>query len=261
MKLRMVKSKKIASISFLLFLLFNLNFICLAQTVRIAVAANAQGVIKRLQLDFKKRTGIETEVIIGASGKLTTQIMNGAPFDIFLSADTEFPDKLYAGGYGVKKPKVYALGSLIVCGATDLEIKNWQAILATPQVEKIAIANPKTAPYGRAAQESLKYYKLTDEISKKLVFGESISQINTYLQTGVVSIGFTTEAFLYEHIDKSKFKWVRVDQKSYKKIEQGVILLSHAKKSGLDKATRFYDYLSSPSARKIISTSGYHLPN
>jgi molybdate transport system substrate-binding protein len=256
----MMNPIKLVRIGFLLLFLMSVHCYASAQKLRIAVAANAQGLIRKLQADFKKQTGIETEAIIGASGKLTAQIMNGAPYDLFLSADTEFPDKLFAAGYGLKKPKIYALGSLIVCITTEGDIKNWQTLIASEQVKKVAIANPKTAPYGKAAQESLKFYQLESKIAPKLVFAESISQVNTYLQTAVVGIGFTTEAFLYENSDKAKLKWFRVDPGSYAKIEQAVILLSNANKTGLEKATKFYNYLSSPSARKIIGANGYHLP-
>lgn len=232
-----------------------------AQPLRIAVAANAQGLIKKLQSDFKKRTGIQTEAIIGSSGKLSTQIRNGAPYDLFLSADTNFPDQLYADGFGIQKPTIYAMGSLIICGSNKLDINNWQNLLQTSQIPKIAIANPKTAPYGKAAEESLSFYKLYDKVKTKLIQGESISQVNTYLQTGAVTIGFTTEAFLYESNNKSQLKWARIDPKSYKPIAQGAILLTHAKKGNLASAKRFFDYLSSASARKIISSSGYHLPS
>ncbi|WP_230383790.1 molybdate ABC transporter substrate-binding protein [Pedobacter endophyticus] len=231
-----------------------------AQPLRVAVAANAQDVIKKLQVDFKKKTGITIEVIIGSSGKLTAQIMNGAPYDVFLSADTEFPAKLYAAGFGSEKPKIYALGSLIICGNTKGDIKNWQKLITSPQTTKLAIANPKTAPYGKAAKESLEFYKLKDWVEKKLVYGESISQVNTYIQTGVVNVGFTTEAFLYENSDKSKLKWTRVDTKTYSALTQSVILLKHPKGNQLAQATKFYDYLSSASARKIITANGYHLP-
>ncbi|RYD77976.1 MAG: molybdate ABC transporter substrate-binding protein [Sphingobacteriales bacterium] len=253
-------SRKLFYVVLHLVILMAANFNSSAQKLRIAVAANAQGVIKKLQADFKKRTGIETEAIIGASGKLTAQIMNGAPYEVFLSADTEFPEKLFNGGFGLVKPKIYALGSLIVCGSAKGDFKNWQAFLTIETVKRIAIANPKTAPYGRAAEESLKFYNLDSKVKSKLVFGESISQINTYLQTGVVNIGFTTESFLYENGNKSGLKWERVDQKSYSKIEQAVILLSYAKKSGNVNAQKFYDYLSSSSAKKIIASNGYHLP-
>lgn len=255
----MISLKSFCAGVFLL-ILITVNFNLSAQKLRIAVAANAHGLIKKLQADFKKRTGIETEVIIGASGKLTSQIMNGAPYEVFLSADTEFPEKLFNDGFGLAKPKIYALGSLIICGSAIADFKNWQAFLNSGQVKKIAVANPKTAPYGKAAEESLKFYKLDTKIKSKLVYGESIAQVNTYIKTGVVDLGFTTESFLYEKSDKTKLKWARVDKKSYGKIEQAVILLSNAKKSGNSNAQKFYDYLSSSSARKIIASNGYHLP-
>lgn len=231
-----------------------------AQILRVAVAANAQTLIKRLQADFNKKTGIKIEAIVGASGKLTTQIMNGAPYDVFLSADTEFPGQLYAKGFGLQNPKIYALGSLIICGNAKLDLKNWQNASLDAKVGRLAIANPKTAPYGKAAEEALAYYKLTDKITSKLVYAESISQVNTYIQTGAVGLGFTTESFLYDNVDQSKLKWTRIDSKSYQKIEQGAILLAYAKKGMLKEATKFYEYLSSPSARNIIRKSGYHLP-
>lgn len=244
--------------SFLLSAFLGLN--STAQTLRIAVAANAQGVIRKLQADFKRQTGIETTVIVGASGKLTAQIMNGAPFDVFLSADTEFPDRLYQAGFGIQKPKIYALGSLVVCGNVKGDLKNWQKLLTSEPVSKIAIANPKIAPYGKAAEQALKFYGLAQQVNPKLLFGESISQVNTYLQTGVVTIGFTTEAFLYEPNTPSQLKWARVDQKSYGEIAQSAILLTFAKKGKLAAATKFYNYLYSASARKIIGNNGYHLP-
>ncbi|MEO6915329.1 MAG: substrate-binding domain-containing protein, partial [Chitinophagaceae bacterium] len=100
-----------------------------ARSLRIAVAANAQFVMRVLQADFKKRTGIETGAIIGSSGNLSTQIRNGAPFDMFLSADMEFPDKLFAEGFAITKPREYALGSLIVCSTGSLPIDNWRELV------------------------------------------------------------------------------------------------------------------------------------
>jgi molybdate transport system substrate-binding protein len=252
--------KKVLINSILLILLVLQTYPISAQPLRIAVAANAQGLIKKLQADFKKQTGTDFEVILGASGKLTTQIKNGAPYDVFLSADTQFPNQLYAEGFGLKKPFTYAMGSLIICGQGNLNIKNWRQLLVSNTIKKIAIANPKTAPYGKAAQKCLAYYKLNEAVKSKLVQGESISQVNTYLQTGAVSIGFTTEAFLYENSNNPRLKWARIDAKSYQPIAQGAILLKHAAKGKLAEATRFINYLTSVSARKIIGNSGYHLP-
>jgi molybdate transport system substrate-binding protein len=231
-----------------------------AQVLRVAVAANAQVLIKKLQADFFNKTRIKMETIVGASGKLTTQIMNGAPYDLFLSADTEFPDQLYAKGFGLQKPKIYAIGSLIICCNAKINLRDWQNAISDAKAGRIAIANPKTAPYGKAAEEALTYYNLKRKITPKLVYAESISQVNTYIQTGAVSIGFTTESFLYENIDHSRLKWARVDPKSYKAIEQGAILLTYSKKGMLKAATQFYEYLSTASAQNIIRKSGYHLP-
>jgi molybdate transport system substrate-binding protein len=231
-----------------------------AQPLRIAVAANAQGVIKKLQADFKMRTGIETQVIVGSSGKLTTQIMNGAPYDVFLSADFRFPQTLFAQGFGIRKPVVYALGSLILCANTPEDLNNWQVLLKGKRAKKIAIANPESAPYGKAAKQTLQHYKLLDNVYSNLVYGESVAQVNTYIQKGVVTFGFTTEAFLYEAKRNPNLKWVRIDQNSYEIISQGAILLTFARNGKLEQATKFFEYLTSVAARKIIGRSGYRLP-
>ena len=231
-----------------------------AQPLRVAVAANAQFVTKALQADFKKKTGIETEVIVGSSGKLTAQIKNGAPYDVFLSADMEFPKALYNEGFGINRPKVYALGSLIVCSTSDFDVKNWRNLLVTGKVNKIAIANPALAPYGKAARQVLRNYGLWDKINTKMVFGESISQVNTYIAAGAVSLGFTTEALICESPDAAKLKWLKVDHKAYDEIKQGMLILLYAKKGNYNKAIKFFNYLQSPAARQLFVKNGYRIP-
>ena len=231
-----------------------------AQTLRVAVAANAQFVMKALQADFKKKTGIETEMIAGSSGKLTAQIKNGAPYDLFLSADMDFPKALYDEGFGIDPPKVYALGSLIVCSTSDFDVKNWRSLLTATKTNKIAIASPVLAPYGAAAKQALRHYRLWDKISTKIVFGESISQVNTYISAGVVSFGFTTEALIHESPDAAKLKWVKIDHKAYEQIQQGMLILAHAKKGNYDKALKFFNYLQSPAARQLFVKNGYRIP-
>ncbi|WP_448104296.1 molybdate ABC transporter substrate-binding protein [Pedobacter panaciterrae] len=243
-----------------LFLLLVLSLTTHAQPLRVAVAANAQFVIKALQADFKKKTGIEIEVIAGSSGKLTAQIKNGAPYDVFLSADMDFPNALYKEGFGTNPPKVYALGSLIVCSTSDLELKNWRSLLTTNKVNKVAVANPVLAPYGKAAEQALRHYRLWNKIKDKMVLGESISQVNTYISAGVVSVGFTTEALIYERPDAAKLKWVKVDPRVYDEIKQGMLILTHAKKGNYDKASKFFSYLQSPAAKQLFKKNGYRIP-
>jgi molybdate transport system substrate-binding protein len=229
-----------------------------AQTLKIAVAANLQSVIKVLDADFKSKTGIVAEPIIGSSGNLVTQIKNGAPFDVFLSADMSFPDVLYKAGFTTDKPVVYALGSLIACSTQNIDVKHWQKLLLTDDVKKIAIANPTIAPYGKAAQEALIKLGLLDKVTPKLVTGESIAQVNTYIFNNVVPVGFTSQSFVYDSGQSKKLYWALVDPKLYSPIQQGVVILKHAKDNNYTQAEKFYKYLLSSSAKAIFKKYGYH---
>lgn len=231
----------------------------LAQPVRVAVAANAQFVLKKISADFKQRTGIDVEIISGSSGKLSTQIRNGAPYDLFLSADMDFARELYTAGFSVNKPRVYALGSLIVCSTTGLVPENWKTLVKEEKTGKIAIGNPSVAPYGKAAVQAMNFYGLYKELISRLVFGESISQVNTYVLKGVVNIGFTTESLVYELSPAAHFKWVRIDPRAYQPIEQGVVLLKHSKNKNFTNNKRFYDYLFSAEARTVFGQYGYRV--
>lgn len=226
------------------------------QSIRVAVAANLQTVIRALARDFKARTGITAEPIIGASGNLTEQVRNGAPFDIFLSADMGYPEKLFQSGLATGKPVVYAQGSLIICSNQDIGFENWERVMLTRRIKKIAIANPAIAPYGRAAVEVLKLRGIYGNIGTKLVTGENISQVNTYITTGSVDVGFTTQALVNDARGKVKLYWRVIDPKSYQPIEQGMVLLKHAAKNA--DAAKFYSYILSPEAKSIFKEFGYH---
>ncbi|MFI5160685.1 MAG: molybdate ABC transporter substrate-binding protein [Sphingobacteriales bacterium] len=226
-----------------------------AQGLRVAVAANLQGVIKVLDKDFKQKTGIDIEPIVGSSGNLTTQIKNGAPYDIFLSADMSFPEKLYKGGFSAKEPAVYAFGSLIICSTQDIGFENWERTLMSDRVKKIAIANPAIAPYGKAAQESLTKKGIWNDIQSKMVQGESIAQVNTYITTGVVDVGFTTQSLIKDSEGKTKLYWKVVDPKSYAPIKQGMIVIKATKEA--KSAEKFYQYMLGSAAKAILKEYGY----
>ncbi len=227
-----------------------------AQNLKIAVAANLQSVIKVLGQDFKQKTGIQIEPIVGSSGNLTAQIRNGAPYDLFLSADMSFPEMLFKDGFSAKKPVVYAQGNdLIICSNQDIGFENWERTLMTERIKKIAIANPAIAPYGKAAEESLKDKGILNDIKSKIVYGESISQVNTYITTGVVEVGFTTQALVKDPANKTQLYWKLIDPKTYAPIEQGMVLLKHANDS--PDAEKFYQYVLSPAAKAIFEEYGY----
>ncbi|HTK20449.1 MAG TPA: molybdate ABC transporter substrate-binding protein, partial [Mucilaginibacter sp.] len=221
-----------------------------AQELKVAVAANLQGVIKVLGKDFKQKTGIDIQPIVGSSGNLSTQIKNGAPFDLFLSADMGFPESLAKEGFSTKEPAVYAYGSLIICSTQNIGFENWERVLLSSRIKKIAIANPAIAPYGKAAEESLKLKGVLGDIQSKIVTGESISQVNTYITTGTVDVGFTTRALVKDAEGKVTIYWKEIDPKSYTPIKQGMIILKQSKE--LANAQKFYDYMLSPAAKTIL---------
>jgi len=225
-----------------------------AQNLKVAVAANLQSVIKVLGQDFKQKTGIQIEPIVGSSGNLTAQIRNGAPYDVFLSADMTFPETLFKEGFSAKKPVVYAQGSLIICSKQDIGFENWERVLMTERIKKIAVANPAIAPYGKAAEESLKDKGILNDVKSKIVYGESISQVNTYITTGVVEVGFTTQALVKDPANKTQLYWKAIDPKTYAPIEQGMVLLKRANGANADK---FYQYILSPAAKVIFEEYGY----
>ncbi|MCD0490173.1 molybdate ABC transporter substrate-binding protein [Pedobacter sp. MC2016-14] len=234
-----------------------IGFSVQAQTVRVAVAANAQFVLQKLKADFEHKTGVTVEIISGSSGKLSSQIQSGAPYDVFLSADMEFTELIYNRGFALSKPREYATGSLIVCSASGADVRNWKKIVSTATIVKFAVANPKTAPYGKAAEEALNHFKLYKAISGQLVFGESINQVNTYIVKKVVELGFTTESLVYEMPEGTQLKWLRIDKSAYKPIRQGCVLLKHAKSGSYLNSRKFYDYLFSPAAKSIFKQYGY----
>lgn len=231
-----------------------------AQSIKIAVAANLQTVIKVLSADFNKHSGISIEPIIGSSGNLTTQIKNGAPFDVFLSADMAFPQSLYTNGLADTPPAVYALGSLIVCSAQNLDIKHWQTLVQTPGITRIAIANPTIAPYGKAATEALTQLGLNKKINSKLVTAESVAQVNTYITTGVVNLGFTTQALIADAAGSAKLYYTPVNPKLYHPIQQGMIVLKYGREHNARQTEIFYKYMLSARAKAILKKYGYIVP-
>ncbi len=236
--------------------------ICLpafAQTkITVAVAANIQYAIEAVKTAFNKTDKTEIEVVLGASGKLTQQIMAGAPFDVFISADTAFPKKIADTGLAAMPPMVYAQGRLVLWTArpginptADLKI------LLSDDIKHIAIANPKTAPYGSAAEFLLKKYGLYDAVSAKLVTGESITQASQFIATQAADIGFTAKAIVLSDEMRQKGKWVELKSSDYPPIKQAAVLLQYGQQNHPAEAKKFYDFLFSATAKAIYKKFGY----
>lgn len=232
-----------------------------AGTINIAVAANVSYAITDLKEEFNKlypKTKIR--VTLGSSGKLTAQIKNGAPYQLFMSANMKYPNALYKDGIAVTKPVIYAQGSLAILSSKKLDFSKGIEITKEPKIDKIAIANPKTAPYGKAAVEAMKNANVHEKVKDKYIFAESISQTVSYAVTAA-DIGFIAKSSLYSP-KMMKYKkginWVAVDTKLYTPINQGIVILKNAKENSEIKA--FYDFILGKKAKKIFNDFGYMVP-
>lgn len=231
-----------------------------AGTLTVAVASNVQYAFDELRADFKKETGHELKPVFNSSGKLAAQIINGAPFDVFLSADMEYPEKLYREGVAAAAPKAYAYGALVLWTMKALDLGNWQNALASPAVHKIAVANPKTAPYGRETLKALAHFGLEQTLAPKLVFGESIAQTNQYIHSKAADAGFTAKSVVLAPQMKGQGQWVELPKGSYQPIAQGVVILKHAQRTDPKLAQQFHDFVFSAKSRAILERYGYLLP-
>lgn len=231
-----------------------------AEPVTVAVAANVKYAFDDLAVEFTRQTGVTVKSVVSSSGKLTAQIKSGAPYDVFLSADMDYPVTLFRDGQAVSPPKVYASGALVLWTARDADLSKGVAGLADSSIKKVAIANPKLAPYGRESLKVLDHYKVREAVEPKLVYGESISQVNQYIDTQTVDLGFTAKSVVASPEMQGKGKWVEVPGESYQPIAQGVVMLRHGQAQNGDATRKFYDFLFSLAARAIFQKYGYTLP-
>ncbi|WCT14030.1 molybdate ABC transporter substrate-binding protein [Mucilaginibacter jinjuensis] len=225
--------------------------------LRIAVAANAQYVAKKLAEEFKKETNVDADLIVGASGKLTTQIEQGAPFDVFLSADMKYPQELADKTLTLDQPRIYAYGQLIMWTLNKDAKLSQPSDLTQPVFHKIAVANPSLAPYGEATMQALGKLKLAEQLKDKIVYGESIAQVNQYLLSGATEVAFTAKSIVLDPEQKDKGKWVAVNEKLYQPIAQGVVILKASSGENLKEAQKFYTFLFGSKAKKILKAYGY----
>jgi len=225
-------------------------------TLNIATSANMLFAMSEIVSEFKKDNDIKVELIITSSGKLTSQIEQGAPFDVFVAANTKYPTYLDSLGLTTSAPKVYAHGKLGLW--TLKELSPTLALLTTDTIQKIAIANPKNAPYGKASIEALKHSGIYEQVKHKLVFGESISQVNQFITTGSVDIGFTAFSVISYIEMKAIGKCISINVNDHKKIEQAAVVIKSS--TNMKEAKAFYNFLFSERAREILNKYGYLTP-
>jgi molybdate transport system substrate-binding protein len=232
-----------------------------ADRVAVAAAANLIYVLEPLDAAFALADpGVVITREIGASGNLVAQIAQGAPYDVFLSADLEFPQKLVAAGAADGPSLVtFAVGRLVLWTLRPgLSLPSVEAVVRNPAVARIALANPRAAPYGRAAEEVLARLGVEAVARPKLVFAENISQTAQYVASGNVDAGFVALSLVRSPKLPDRGRWLEIPSSLHAPLAQGAVLTRRGAANPV--ARRYLNFLHSPAARAILAQFGYALP-
>jgi molybdate transport system substrate-binding protein len=257
----LTKEARRALFSALLFLSPFFSNAAPAQTLRIAAAADLQFVLPDLATQYEKHTGVKLAITYGSSGNFFAQIQNGAPFDLFFSADSTYPRKLAEAGFADPKSLViYARGLLVIWlppdSPLDLTVQGFRTLL-DPRIQKIAIANPEHAPYGRAAIAALRNVGLYDQLKSKLVLGENVSQAAQFVQSGSAQAGLIARSLALSPAMKSGKRY-ELSGWRYPMIEQSAVVMKASPNK--QAAGAFLAFLKTPEARAIFERYGYVAP-
>ena len=239
-------------------LVFGLVASARADEVQVAVAANFAAPMQKIAAAFEQASGHKALVSTGATGKFYAQIRNGAPFEVLLAADDETPARLEKEGNGVAGSRfTYAIGKLVLWSGKTGMVDEQGAVLKQGQFSHLALANPKLAPYGQAAVETLKALGIHDGLAPKLVMGENIAQTHQFVSTGNAELGFVAMSQVFDNGRlKNGSVWV-VPPKWYTPIRQDAVLLEKGKTS--PAAAALVQFLKSDAAKAIITAAGYSL--
>jgi molybdate transport system substrate-binding protein len=247
---------------FLLLLIFLATKPAPAGEITVAAASDLTFALADIAHSFEQKTGNRVKLAFGSSGNFFAQIQNGAAFDVFFSADVEYPRKLAAGGLAAAPTlRVYGTGRIVLWAPAssplDLGKMGMKALL-DPSVQRIAIANPAHAPYGRAAKAALESFKLYDQVRDKLVLGENISQTAQFVASGNAQIGILALSLACAPTLKGKGTYWEVPVDSYPLLEQAAVIPTAAKDKKL--AGAFLDYVRTPAAQAILRQYGFQPP-
>ena len=223
-----------------------------------AAASDLSFALNEIATKYQHDTGNMLKISYGSSGNFFTQIQNGAPFDLFFSADIDFPRQLESQGITEANTLYqYATGKIVVWipSRSKLDLARGLNVLLDPSIKKIAIANPKHAPYGRAAEASLRKAGIYDRLQSKLVFGENISQTAQFVETGNADLGILALSLASAPTMQSRGRYVEVPTDLYPPLQQAVVILKSSKKKGTAK--QFLEYLKRPESQAILRKYGF----
>jgi molybdate transport system substrate-binding protein len=230
-----------------------------AEKITVAAAADLKFAMDEIVTSFNKNhPGDEVQVVYGSSGKFHTQILQDAPYDMYFSADIAYPRELAKQGLAVSEVKPYAVGRIVLWSAEIDATKMTLANLTDPKILKIAVANPKHAPYGKCSEEALRKAGLWEKVQPKLVFGENISQTAQYVQTGNAQVGIIALSLVVNSELSKKGGYYLIPDNMHNPLEQGYIITKRGANKPLAK--QFSEYISSKHARDTMTKYGFVLP-
>lgn len=235
--------------------------VALSEDLTIAAAADLNFAFKDLAAAYEKETGVHIKLSLGSSGNFFSQISNGAPFDLYFSADIRYPQKLEEAGDAVPGSLYkYAVGRIVLWApnGSKVDVQKGLDALLDPAVKKIAIANPKHAPYGRAAVAAMEHFKVYDRVKDKLVLGENISQAAQFIESGACDIGIVALSLALAPSMKSAGKYWEIPIEAHPPLEQGAVILKSSKNQ--EAAKRFLEFLKGSQGQEIMQRYGFTVP-
>jgi molybdate transport system substrate-binding protein len=248
-------------VGFLLFIAVRLalppSLVVAADAIRVAAAADLKCAMAELATQYQAQSGQSLDVTYGSSGNFFSQMQNGAPFDLFFSADIDYPRKLES--LGLAEPGtlyLYAIGRIVLWTPPDskLDVRRGWDVLRDPAVQKISVANPEHAPYGRAAVAAMRAAGIYDQVSVKLIYGENISQAAQFVQSGNAQVGVVALSLAISPAMKDGRRW-EIPATLHPPIEQGVIVLKASKNKAA--STAFLDFVKSDAGRATLEKFGF----
>lgn len=232
-----------------------------AEELTIAAASDLNFAMKDLVVEYEKTSGHHVKLSLGSSGNFYSQIQNGAPFDLYFSADIAYPRKLEEAGLAVPGSLYpYAVGRIVLWTgqASRLDVSKGLEVLRDPGIKKIAIANPKHAPYGRAAVAAMESSHVYDAVKDKLILGENISQAAQFIESGACDIGIIALSLALSPAMTGKGAYWEIPAEAYPPLEQGAVILKQSKSQ--EAARRFLEFLKGSQGQEIMRRYGFLLP-
>lgn len=247
-------------IAFVILLSCPLNALA-AEEITVAAASDLNFAFKELVGEYEKTTGNHVKLSLGSSGNFYSQIQNGAPFDLYFSADIGYPKKLEEAGLTVPGSLYrYAVGRIVLWTSHESrrDVSKGLEALRDQSIKKIAIANPKHAPYGRAAVAAMEHFKIYDQVKDRLVLGENISQAAQFIESGACEIGIVALSLALAPAMHAKGTYWEIPAEAHPPLEQGAVILKTSKQQ--DAARRFLEFMQSAKGQEIMTRYGFTIP-